>query len=138
MKHSTDIYSFFQIWKDGKIKPTPYEGGDSTLPKGESVIFAFRDRRVLGAEVVITIPDNIPHEVGGYYAYGYDNALHIKEELYIRQEVPLSICDVEIDEIPEIDDFVYDCPEKITGNPFTVSFRKKSLAFLSTYQRREK
>ena len=108
LNHSTSFTNFLLIFESGKIIPTPYSGGDSSLPPDTEAIFCFKgDRRFSFLEVTIFIPESVPH-TDGYYRT-YDGST--EDEFYIFDSVPLETCEVKLhqdSDLPEnFDDFQY-------------------------------
>lgn len=107
LNHSTSIENLFLIFEEGAIKPQPYLGGDSRLPAGEIVTFAFRgERRLSFADAVVVFPFEVEATKGSYVTYDGDE----EDEWYIYQTVPLEGCKVELNKdftLPEWDSFQY-------------------------------
>ena len=137
INHGTDIYTAMLIWKSRYLTPQPYKGGDSILPAGEEVIFCFpAGRRLTLAEVFFEIPDYIPREKGRYRIWTdeYGDFLPFPKwetEYYVRIQVPIDICEIyRLDDVPNLDDFQWDCPDYITENPYSDEFKAVAEDFL--------
>ena len=108
LNHATSLLNLFHIWKEGSIKPQPYSGGDSALPKGTEVTFCFRLPRIFLGEILILFPEDLEPDGEGQIVrwadyedacYGSDDPTldpndFMETEYWVFHEVPLKGCEV--------------------------------------------
>ena len=129
MNHGTTIERLFSIWKDGKLSPQPYVGGDSSAKKGELVLFAFPDERLFTFTEVYLFFET---EAETGFQTHFDGGTEI--EFHVRNDVPLSECRIfrRWDKTPELDDFIwdFDAPPEVA---YSEEFQAEAEEFLTWY-----